>query len=147
MVRETNGPIIGRTDIGGAGRRRSGGRAARVALRQDGAAAQVVHPGMEGGAALADVVFGRVNPSGHLPFSIPTRAEDLPFFDRQATSITYDLWHGYTRFEREGLEPAFEFGFGLGYSRFEFSAASARGARSPPRSRCAGSVNLARRSR
>ena len=49
MAREIDGPIIGRTEVG-AGRRRGGGRAARVALRQDGAAAQVVQPGMEGGA-------------------------------------------------------------------------------------------------
>ncbi|MFQ5416113.1 MAG: glycoside hydrolase family 3 C-terminal domain-containing protein [Myxococcota bacterium] len=83
------------------------------------------YPGMAGGAALADVLFGRVNPSGRLPFSVPRRAEDLPRFDRNAAAIAYDLWHGYSRFEREGLEPAFPFGFGLGYSEFAFENAVA----------------------
>jgi beta-glucosidase len=77
------------------------------------------YPGMEGGTALADVLFGRVGPSGHLPFSVPARPDDLPFFDRDATAITYDLWHGYTKLERDGTAPAFPFGFGLGYTEFE----------------------------
>jgi beta-glucosidase len=76
------------------------------------------YPGMEGGTALADVLFGRVSPSGHLPFSVPARPEDLPFFDREASHITYDLWHGYTKLERDGLRPAFPFGFGLSYTEF-----------------------------
>ena len=78
------------------------------------------YPGMEGGHALADIVFGRINPSGRLPFSVPKRTEDLPFFDRDAFSITYDLWHGYTLLERDGVSPAFPFGFGLGYADFSF---------------------------
>jgi len=78
------------------------------------------YPGMAGGAALADVLFGRVNPSGRLPFSVPRRSEDLPFFDRDATRITYDLWHGYTKLERDGVTPAFPFGFGLSYTGFAF---------------------------
>jgi beta-glucosidase len=79
------------------------------------------YPGMEGGHALADVIFGRVNPSGRLPFSVPKRAEDLPFFDRDALAITYDLWHGYTKLDREGIAPAYPFGFGLGYTDIDFS--------------------------
>ncbi len=86
-----------------------------------GAILMLWYPGMQGGAALADVLLGRVSPSGRLPFTIPRRAEDLPFFDRGATRITYDLWHGYTRFDRDGVAPAYPFGFGLGYASFEFS--------------------------
>ncbi|MBW2240924.1 MAG: glycoside hydrolase family 3 C-terminal domain-containing protein, partial [Deltaproteobacteria bacterium] len=82
------------------------------------------YPGMEGGNALADILFGQINPSGRLPFSMPRRAEDLPTFDRDASACTYDLWHGYTKLERDGVEPAFAFGFGLSYTEFGFANAS-----------------------
>jgi beta-glucosidase len=74
------------------------------------------YPGMEGGHALADVLLGRVNPGGRLPCIFPKRAEDLPVFDRDATKITYDLWHGYRKLARDGNEAAFPFGFGLTYT-------------------------------
>jgi beta-glucosidase len=79
------------------------------------------YPGQEGGHAFADVLLGHVNPSGKLPFTVPKRPEDLPFFDKDATAITYDLWHGYRKLERDGNEPAFPFGFGLSYTTFELS--------------------------
>ena len=79
------------------------------------------YPGMEGGHALAEVLTGEVNPSGRLPCTFPARAEDLPFFDRNATKITYDLWHGYRKLERDGAAPAFPFGFGLSYTTFEYA--------------------------
>jgi beta-glucosidase len=79
------------------------------------------YPGMEGGHALADILLGRVNPSGKLPFVIPQRAEDLPFFDKNATEIEYDLWHGYRKLERDGNTPAFAFGFGLSYTRYRYT--------------------------
>jgi beta-glucosidase len=78
------------------------------------------YPGMEGGHALADILLGRVNPSGKLPLSIPRRVEDLPFFDRVATEIEYDLWHGYRKLERDGNAPAFPFGFGLSYTHYRY---------------------------
>lgn len=79
------------------------------------------YPGMEGGHAFADVLLGRVNPSGKLPLTFPRRAEDLPFFDRDAAAITYDLWHGYRKLERDGADPAFSFGFGLSYTSFAYA--------------------------
>ena len=81
------------------------------------------YPGMEGGHALADILFGWVNPSGRLPFVVPRRAEDLPAFDKHATTFEYDLWHGHRKLERDGVEPAFPFGFGLSYTRYECRAA------------------------
>ncbi|HWT22943.1 MAG TPA: glycoside hydrolase family 3 C-terminal domain-containing protein [Solirubrobacteraceae bacterium] len=86
------------------------------------------YPGMEGGRALADVLSGAVNPSGRLPCSFPARDEDLPFFDRDATAITYDLWHGYRKLDRDGAAPAFPFGFGLSYTTFELSGLRLDGA-------------------
>ncbi len=80
------------------------------------------YPGQEGGAALADVLLGRVSPSGRMPFSVPEREEHLPLFEPRAERVVYDLWHGYRRLARDGHRAAFPFGFGLSYSRFEVSA-------------------------
>ena len=79
------------------------------------------YPGMEGGHALADILLGRVNPSGKLPLVIPKHAQDLPFFDKDATEIEYDLWHGYRKIERDGHTPAFPFGFGLSYTSYHYA--------------------------
>ncbi len=76
------------------------------------------YPGMEGGTAIAEVLLGVVNPGGKLPFSIPTDAAHLPAFDREAVAVTYDLYHGYTRLDKEGHAPAFAFGYGLSYTTF-----------------------------
>ena len=78
------------------------------------------YPGMEGGHALADILLGKVNPSGKLPCVFAARSEDLPYYDMNAKAITYDLWHGYRKLERDGAVPAFPFGFGLSYTAFEF---------------------------
>jgi beta-glucosidase len=74
--------------------------------------------GMEGGTAIARTLFGEANPGGKLPFTIPARAQDLPFFDRNAETIEYGYYHGYTLFDKKALKPAFPFGFGLSYTRF-----------------------------
>jgi beta-glucosidase len=79
------------------------------------------YPGMEGGRAFADILFGNVNPSGKLPCVFPARAEDLPFYEIDATSISYDLWHGYRKLEHDGASPAFPFGFGLSYTSYAYS--------------------------
>jgi len=76
------------------------------------------YAGMEGGNGLADVLLGAADPSGRLPFSVPTSEGHLPFFDRDATAITYDRWHGQRLLDRLGVEPAFPFGFGLSYTTF-----------------------------
>ncbi len=76
------------------------------------------YPGEQGGAALADVLLGRVSPSGRLPFSVPAQASHLPPFEPRAPVVVYDLWHGYRRLQRDGHPAAFPFGFGLSYSQF-----------------------------
>lgn len=78
------------------------------------------YAGMEGGTALANILFGDANPSGKLPFTIPGTEKHLPLFDPFAKKARYDYYHGYTLFDKMELEPAFPFGFGLSYTRFDF---------------------------
>lgn len=76
--------------------------------------------GMEGGRALPRVLFGDVNPSGKLPFTIPTDESQLPPFDPYAAEVEYGYYHGYTLLDKTGQTPAFPFGYGLSYTRFEY---------------------------
>jgi beta-glucosidase len=71
------------------------------------------YPGMEGGKAVADVLFGDVSPSGKLPLTFPKSLEQLPPFD------DYSMKGRTYRYMTE--EPLYPFGFGLSYSRFEYS--------------------------
>jgi beta-glucosidase len=80
------------------------------------------YAGMEGGHALADVLSGRHNPSGRLPFAVAASEDHLPFFDRDATSITYDRFHGQRLLDRLGVDAAFPHGFGLSYTSFSIDA-------------------------
>jgi beta-glucosidase len=77
--------------------------------------------GMEGGHALARVLFGDVNPSGRMPLSTPKDERRLPFFDEYADTIQYGPYHGYTLADEQGDEPAYPFGFGLGYTTYAFA--------------------------
>ena len=84
------------------------------------------YAGMEGGHALADVLRGVQNPSGRLPFSVPTSEAHLPPFDRDATAITYDRYHGQRLLDRLGVKAAFPHGYGLSYTTYEVRRAEAR---------------------
>ena len=77
--------------------------------------------GMEGGHALADLLLGRANPSGKLPCVFPRSPDQLPFFNRNAVVIEYDLYHGYRLMDRDRQEPAFPFGFGLSYTSYLYT--------------------------
>lgn len=74
------------------------------------------YAGMEGGHGLADVLLGRVDVGGRLPFAIPADDDHLPPFDRDATSVVYDRWFGQRLLERLGVDAAYPLGFGLSYS-------------------------------
>jgi beta-glucosidase len=79
------------------------------------------YPGMEGGNAIADVLFGEVNPSGKLPCVFPKSHDHLPYFDKKVRSIEYDLYHGYRLMDKNNNDPAFAFGYGLSYTVFTYS--------------------------
>jgi beta-glucosidase len=83
------------------------------------------YPGMEGGSALADVLLGQREPGGRLPFAIPRDDADLPPFDRNATTVTYDRWHGQRLLDRDGKAAAYPLGFGLSYTSFAIGDVSA----------------------
>ena len=80
------------------------------------------YPGQEGGTALAEILFGDVNPSGKLPFVVPYQESDLPFVDWNATDQYYEYYHGYTRLDKNGVKPLVPYGYGLSYTTFEYTA-------------------------
>ncbi|ORX77166.1 beta-glucosidase [Anaeromyces robustus] len=88
-------------------------------------------PGQETGNAIADVLFGDVNPSGHLPYTWAPREdypvdvqydETLPSGGDEMIQYSYEegLFIGYRWFDKQNIEPTFPFGFGLSYTTFEF---------------------------
>jgi beta-glucosidase len=83
------------------------------------------YPGMEGGHALADVLLGAAEPGGRLPAEFPVSESGLPEFDPRARSVVYDRWHGYRLRDHGGPPAAYPFGFGLGYTSWEYGPPSA----------------------
>ena len=92
--------------------------------------------GSEAGTALADVISGKVNPSGKLPFSFPVRLEDnaahsfgeevvYPGVEKDSYREEYKegIFVGYRWHEAKGIKPLFPFGYGLSYTTFEISDA------------------------
>jgi len=82
------------------------------------------YAGMEGGHALAQVLTGEHNPTGRLPFAFPTSEAHLPSFDRDATAMTYDRFHGQRLLDHLGVPAAFPHGFGLSYTTFDIPSAT-----------------------
>jgi beta-glucosidase len=107
-------------------------------LDHTAAVVQAWYPGGEGAEAIADVLFGEVNPSGRLPVTFPASTEQLPrkrldgsltvepdFLGNGKPGQTLDADHdiegsdvGYRWFARTHAEPLFPFGFGLSYTQF-----------------------------
>jgi beta-glucosidase len=86
------------------------------------------YPGQEGGTALANVLFGDVNPSGRLPISWERGLKDNPsypyYYPTPGTlKIPYkdDIFVGYRGYEHNGVKPLFPFGFGLSYTSFKYA--------------------------
>ena len=78
------------------------------------------YSGMEGGNALARILYGDVNPSGKLPFTIAENPDDYPYFNPYTDTITYGYYHGYSLFQKFKKKIAYPFGYGLSYSEFEY---------------------------
>jgi beta-glucosidase len=83
--------------------------------------------GSEHGNAVADIILGKVNPSGKLPYTIPKKLEDSPAHalhafpgDSQKVDYLEDIFVGYRWFDTKGIEPMYPFGFGLSYSSFDY---------------------------
>jgi beta-glucosidase len=90
---------------------------------------QAWYPGMEGGNALARVLFGDVNPSGKLPATFPKQLSDSPAhalgnYPGTKGTVTYaeGLLVGYRWFDTKNIEPQFPFGFGLSYTTFKYNS-------------------------
>jgi len=82
--------------------------------------------GQEGGNALASVLFGDANPSGKLPVSLPKKYEDSPAaknYPGENLHVDYaeGIYVGYRYYDTKNVDPQFPFGFGLSYTKFEYS--------------------------
>merc|ERR1712130_1078392 len=84
-------------------------------------------PGQEYGNAIADVLFGAVNPSGKLPITFPTHENDTEMAPQQWPGVngvsvySEKLKVGYRFYDAEQVEPAYPFGHGLSYTTFQYS--------------------------
>ncbi len=89
---------------------------------------QAWYPGMEGGNALAEILFGDINPSGKLPCTFPKQLADSPAhalgaYPGHDGTVEYKegLLVGYRWFDTKGIAPLFPFGYGLSYTTFAYS--------------------------
>ncbi|KAL7270703.1 hypothetical protein RUND412_006580 [Rhizina undulata] len=85
-------------------------------------------PGQESGNAIADILYGDINPSGKLPFTIAKNQDDYgthlmyePNGLIPQDNFTEGLFVDYRHFDKAGIEPRYEFGFGLSYTTFSYS--------------------------
>ena len=86
------------------------------------------YPGEQGGTALAEILFGAVNPSGRLPATFERRLEDNPTFstyypEGDTNRVVYKegVFVGYRGYEHNGVKPLFPFGYGLSYTKFNYA--------------------------
>lgn len=92
---------------------------------------QAWYPGMEGGTALAAILYGDVNPSGKLPMTFPMKLEDVPAqklgeYPGDGTTVRYNegIYVGYRYYDTYKVAPLFPFGHGLSYTTFGYSGLS-----------------------
>lgn len=107
----------------------NGGPLAMPWMNEVPALLETWYPGMEGGNAIARVLFGDANPSGKLPLTFPKQLQDSPAHqsersypgDKRAVHYEEELFVGYRHFDKYEIEPLFPFGHGLSYTQFTYS--------------------------
>ncbi|WWC71713.1 uncharacterized protein I206_105671 [Kwoniella pini CBS 10737] len=82
--------------------------------------------GNESGSSISDIIFGKLNPSGRLPLTLPIKETDIPSYlnFKSAKTKTYyeeGIWVGYKWYNEKQIKPLFPFGFGLSYTTFNYS--------------------------
>jgi beta-glucosidase len=111
----------------------SGGPIVMPWLSSVSAVLEAWFPGQMGGPAIADILFGAVNPSGKLPITFPASVDQLPrpvipqppdSATPFPVNYTESFNVGYKWYDSQGLTPLFPFGFGLSYTTFSFSNAT-----------------------
>jgi beta-glucosidase len=102
----------------------------RAWINQVSALIETFYPGQNGGQALAEILFGDVNPSGKLPVTFEKKIADNPAYATfppainthpDAIPYTEGIFVGYRGYEHNHVEPLFPFGFGLSYTTFSYS--------------------------
>jgi beta-glucosidase len=111
----------------------NGGAQVMPWLNQVAAVLEAWYPGERGGQAIANILFGSVNPSGKIPITFPASVNDLPRPTIAAPPDSTTIFNvdytidglnvGYKWFDVKNLTPLFPFGFGLSYTTFSFSNA------------------------
>lgn len=84
------------------------------------------YAGMQCGNVFADILLGKINPSGKLPFTLPFKLQDHPavrYGEYKAENCRYkeDIFVGYRGFDKDNIDPLFPFGYGLSFSSFKYS--------------------------
>ncbi len=100
------------------------------------------YPGMAGGTAIAEILFGDTNPSGRLPVAFPRSENQCVHFNNRVRHIDYSGLHGYRYMEKQKYEPLYHFGFGLSYTTFEYSSLVLSAERVPPGGTVTASVDV-----
>lgn len=95
-------------------------------MRDVNAVLEAFFPGMEGGTAIAQALFGEMNPAGKLSFTWPKRLKDTSAYaaaTQDFNNVNYEdgLLMGYRWNDAKKIEPAFPFGYGLSYTEYKYS--------------------------